>query len=158
MKKLVVIDRGWKAIKNAVAMAGDKHAKVGVFSARGGGLNKDGKPEAGTVLEVATIHEYGAPKAKIPQRSFIGGGINHGKDEIMKIQEKAARAAFTGKVSFEVGLEAIGLKAQSEIKNYITQGDNLTPLSQRTIDAKGSSRPLVDTGQLVNAITYEVSK
>jgi len=158
VKGVKVIDRGWKAIKRAVDMAGDKHAKVGVFSARGGGLDKDGKPGSGTVLEVAIIHEYGAPDAGIPQRSFIGGGISHGSSEIGKIQEKVAKAAFSGKITFDVGLEAIGLKAQTEIKNYITQGNNLEPLSPKTIEAKGSSRPLVDTGQLVNSITYEVSK
>ena len=33
---------------------------------------------------------------------------------------------------------------------------NFKSLNQKTIDRKGSSKPLVDTGELRNSITYEV--
>jgi hypothetical protein len=46
--------------------------------------------------------------------------------------------------------------ASNAAKRYILQGDNLAPNAPSTIKAKGSSRPLVDTSQLVKSITWVV--
>jgi len=43
-------------------------------------------------------------------------------------------------------------------KNYIKAGNNLAPNAPSTIAQKGSSKPLIDTGSMLNSITYAVRK
>lgn len=57
----------------------------------------------------------------------------------------------------DVVYEKIGLQASSDVKDYIASG-SFTPLKQKTIDRKGSSKPLMDTAEMMNSIGYEVRK
>ena len=74
---------------------------------------------------------------------------------------KAARAAAEGRLSqVATALHAAGLIAQASVRNEITSGA-FTPLSARTLaerQARGrtGTKPLVDTGQYRNSITYVV--
>jgi hypothetical protein len=55
-------------------------------------------------------------------------------------------------------LAAIGVAAVAAIRRFVL-GDfyrSTVPNSQTTIDAKKSDKPLIDTGQLVNSITYVI--
>ena len=54
-------------------------------------------------------------------------------------------------------LNTLGAKAAADVKNTIRQGIP-PPNSPETIRRKGSSRPLIDTGQLINAITWIVER
>ena len=71
---------------------------------------------------------------------------------------KAAEEVVTGKVqSFDVALGRIGLKIRDEIKERIRSG--IEPgLAEATKDRKGSSTPLIDTGQLISSITWELRR
>ena len=63
----------------------------------------------------------------------------------------------TGQITAEAALGALGEEAKNISKVAITEG--ITPaLKSATIKRKKSSKPLIDTGQLLNSITYEVRK
>ncbi|MDF7681191.1 hypothetical protein PT300_11600 [Enterobacteriaceae bacterium ESL0689] len=49
----------------------------------------------------------------------------------------------------------MGEKLAGEVKRKIQSGI-APPLDPKTIARKGSSRPLIDTGNLLQSITYEV--
>jgi hypothetical protein len=49
------------------------------------------------------------------------------------------------------------LRAQAAVKNKVVTGP-FEPNKPATIARKGSDRPLIDTAQLLNSITYVVRK
>jgi hypothetical protein len=52
----------------------------------------------------------------------------------------------------------LGQWGAAAVKRTITSGQVTPPDAPGTIARKGSSTPLIDEGQLVNAITYAVEK
>jgi hypothetical protein len=69
---------------------------------------------------------------------------------------KITKAIVLGAVDVRQGIGMLGAWGAAQVKNTITQTDIPPPLAPSTIAAKGSSKPLVDTGQMLNAITWEV--
>lgn len=118
-----------------------------------------------TMVELAAIHEFGAPKANIPERSFIRRTFIDNRGELKQMQAQLARAIITGGkgvnqhttgMTVRGAMEILGTWGAAKVKNTISQTDIPPPLKEATIAAKGSSKPLVDTGQLLQSITYEV--
>lgn len=135
--------------------------KVGVLASKGGDELHSTKGQQTshdiTLIEIAAIHEFGSPKAGIPERSFIRSTfLVRRVNALNNMCAKLAKAVVTQGMKPERALGLLGSWAAAEVKSTITEIDIPPPLAQATIDAKGSSKPLVDTGQLKNAITYEV--
>lgn len=142
----------WEELKERNREAGKTHVRVGVF----GTETHEGSADL-TMVELAAIHEFGSPAANIPERSFIRATLNAKHDEIAKLLTGAAKAVVKGTVTVERALNIIGTAVVKDIKVRITSGPGIPPpLKDATIKHKGSSRPLVDTGQLKNAITHVV--
>lgn len=126
------------------------------------------------------IHDNGAPEAGIPARPFMAPGIADIQDEITRRMRKMARDALDsgdlGKV--EAGFHALGLRAKLSIQNKINDGIP-PPLADSTLRARArrgrkgaqdeldarrkgeapsmaSAKPLVDTGQMRNAVNYAI--
>lgn len=161
--RVTVKDKGWKALLKRVTPLGEYAAHVGVLAAKGGNdVHKasaaEGKPI--TLLELAAIHEFGSPRAGIPERSFIRRTFNEpeGQKELRDLYARLARVVVTGKMSAEKAIELLGMKMVAMVRNRILVNWIPPPNAPATVEKKGSSRPLVDTGQLVNAITYEVRR
>jgi hypothetical protein len=125
------------------------HVKVGL--PRGSGQYPDGT----SVITVGVIHEFGAPGAGIPMRSFLRAGIAEADPEIRKLIRKVAKAAMDGKIAERQALELLGLRAASIVQQKIVKGP-FEPNDPKTIERKGSSSPLIDTGLLRQSITYQV--
>lgn len=145
----------WDRIVRAVAqMAGN--VKVGVIASKGG--NAPASSGDISLVELAAIHEFGAPAAGIPERSFIRSTMTEKKSELVAVQTKLVGKIIAGSLTVDQALNVLGTWAAAEVKKSITSKDIPPPLKPKTIAAKGSSKPLVDTGKLLNAISYEVSK
>ena len=110
-----------------------------------------------TVLEIATIHEFGAPKANIPSRSFIRAGYDSNKNKIISQGEKLLENVIGLKLDPDIFLETMGENAVGMIQEHLTNLKS-PPLKQTTIKRKGSSQPLIDTGQLRSSITHKIKK
>lgn len=131
------------------------YVKVGVLESAGDKQTDIGTAAGLTVAQVATFHEFGTERT--PERPFIRTTMTEKEAELMA-ETKRLRddVIFKGMSTFKA-LSLLGLKIQSAIKKKITEGDPAWPaLAQSTIDAKGSDKPLIDTGQLRNSIQYEV--
>lgn len=109
-----------------------------------------------TVGQVAGFHEYGAPP-HLPQRSFLRSWFDVSKKRNAEIIRRLLGAALAGRVTVSQALERIGLQFASDVKLRISEGRITPDIKQETKDRKGSDVPLIDTGQLRAAITYEVS-
>lgn len=138
------------------------HVKVGIIGEKGGNETQDGI----TMVELGAIHELGAPKANIPERSFIRRTFNVKQKELgQTIGALLKQVNWRNPKSIEDALGKLGAWGAAQVKNTITEGPGLTaagggfpgePLKDRTIARKGSDRPLVDTGRLLNSITWKV--
>ena len=111
------------------------------------------------MVELAAIHEYGAPKAGIPERSFIRRTFNEKQKQLKSVVGKLATDVVEREKSVESALDQLGAWGAAQVKNTITRGKGVPPPNApETVAKKGSSRPLVDTGRLVDAIQWEVEK
>lgn len=150
-----VDDRVFKELREKIRGIGKAYVKVGVLEANGTTEAKDG--DGLTIAELAAIHEYGAPRANIPARSFIRRTFEEstGAESLRAFMVRTARGLIQEKLEVNQALNQLGAFAQSMIKNRIKEHIP-PPLKPATIKRKGSSTPLVDTGQLINAITWEI--
>lgn len=106
-----------------------------------------------TVAQVASWNEFGTKDDKgnvrIPARSFIRGTYTKRHKDIV---DHIAKFLYRDPDNL---LEHVGLYVVSLIQEEIRKG--IAPENSKyTIARKGSSKPLIDTGQLINSITYKV--
>lgn len=151
-KNIEIDDKKYhELLRDIKELADEPKVAVGILA------KDDARENSGTItnVELGTIHEFGAPDAGIPERSFLRAGIDENKSELNTLTDKLLGQVLDGKESIPRALGLIGQKAVAVIKNRIAEGIE-PPLKTKTINRKGSSKPLVDTGQLVNSITYEV--
>lgn len=150
-----VNDDVWKRILKDVRKLTGMRVHVGVMASKGGDAPHD--EEGGlSLIELAAIHEFGSPAAKIPERSFIRRTFDQKRELAAATCEKAARALIGG-IDPVRCLNIIGLWGATEVKKTVTEGEHIPPpLKPATIAKKGSDRPLVDTGRLIASVSWEV--
>lgn len=105
-----------------------------------------------TVAQVATFHEFGTEF--IPERSFIRSTVSENRAQINSFIESLKPGILMG--NSLKALATVGEFVQTLIKKKIQTGGDWAPLKSSTIRAKGSSKALVDTGQMLNSIRYVV--
>ena len=106
------------------------------------------------------INSRGSPATNMPPRPVIEPAI---EDKFDKISEKIREGAIKGlegdMEGFREDYEMAGLMAQTASINWFDNPkNNWAPNAERTIKAKGSDSPLIDTGEMRKAITYAVVK
>lgn len=107
--------------------------------------------------ELLFIHTEGSPLRSIPPRPTLKPAIEENAALIAEPLGDAATALMEDSAQrAETSLKRAGIVASNAVKRYIREEDHLAPNSPETIARKGSDRPLIDTGQLVRAITYVV--
>jgi hypothetical protein len=110
-----------------------------------------------TVLFVASIHEFGAPAAGIPERSIVRAYVDEHEAQIRGWQKSLAQRALRGEIPVKQGLDQFGARVSAGMQARIAS--NIPPpLAPATIEAKGSSTALVDTGQVRASLTWQVRK
>jgi hypothetical protein len=148
-------DRGYKKVRrNVTKAASGKSLTVGVLEEDKGGEGHGGSEEGLTVSQIATEHEFGLG---VPERSFIRAWFDAQKNQIDQDLSKMMRQVIQGRYDLDRGLNILGVKYVGEIQQKIPAGIP-PPNSDRTIARKGSSTPLIDTGQLRSAITYLIKQ
>lgn len=106
-----------------------------------------------TLAEIAVIHEFGT--STIPARSFIRATIERHREEIEAMQAKLLKKMLPPeKMLKSKALGLFGTFLAGLIKRSISSAEDMEPLKRPR--ANGSSHPLVDTGQLLNGITWAV--
>jgi phage gpG-like protein len=157
MSRVTVKDNGAaKLIAQARELAKGATVRVGVLDDATKQVEPGEEPSKLSLLEVAAVHEFGAPAAGIPQRSFIRATIDARRADIARLQLALAKQVLTGKLTPDQALEQMGAKVAAWCQTRIAEGIG-PALKPATIARKKSSKPLVDTGQLKSAITYRVT-
>jgi len=113
------------------------------------------EPDGTSLALIAAVHEFGSPENNIPERSFIRAGILRGRPKFERLNAANLRLVVLGKKTVEQAIEQLGVVASGEVKREFTVG-TFEPLKPATIARKGSSKPLIDTGNLRQAITYVI--
>lgn len=132
----------------------------------------------GEAAWLASIHEYGCTipvtnkmrgwfraqghplKAstttiRIPERPFLRNGYDSKKDEVVSESEQTLADVLGGNMAPQQFLEMVGLLLKSGIQDYAR--DLSSPANSGfTVERKGSSNPLIDTGDMIGAIDYRV--
>lgn len=116
------------------------------------GLPK-GKSE-GTVIQYGAVHEFGAPEKNIPRRSFLRVPTLNAENTIIKFAENQSKQLEKG-VNTTLFMSKIGAFIQGIVLKSFREND-WQANSEATIKRKGSSTPLIDKGQLIQSITWDV--
>jgi hypothetical protein len=115
-------------------------------------VGKDGRDQPVTVADVAAFHEFGLG---VPQRSFIGAWFDENEQKLQGLAKRRVTAFLDGSEGKEEILSQVGSFCVGGIQARMAAG--IPPeLAPATIKAKGSSTPLIDTGQLRTSITFRV--
>lgn len=144
----------WRALRQRVR--GLEHASVRVGIVGAAASTPVGRVTVGLI---GIFHELGVPEINLPQRSFVRAALSAKLDELRGMQTRVAKLLVTDKITLKQALGMLGAWGAGAIRAYITQGKVEPKLAdseagRRTIARKGSSKTLVDTGQLANAVTW----
>lgn len=142
-------DKGFQAfLERAREASKGAGVSVGVHAAEGAEAEEGGL----TVLDVAIFNEFGLG---VPERSFLRAWIDENTAVNTELLRRAAVMALKGGKTLPQALELLGMKFAGGIQSRIAQG--ISPANApATIAKKGSSTPLIETGQLRQAITHLV--
>jgi hypothetical protein len=147
--------RRHKRLPTAMQLAGPSRVKVGfpAGAADGGNIQKAIWQEFGTAGG-ASGGGWGGP---IPERPFMRNAIRDNTAKYKQAMATSAAKILRGETAMATVLSKLGIAAQADIQGEIS---SLTspPLSPVTIARKGSSKPLIDTGAMRQAVTWKVDE
>lgn len=133
----------------------DAYVKVGVLDNAANQSRENGLGNA----ELAGLHEFGSRDGKIPERSFMRRTVDGKREQIKQLFRRGLKAVAEGGTDADEVLESVGQFAAAEMKKTVTTGPGVSPPNRpSTIARKGSSRPLVDSGRMINSISHQVVK
>ncbi len=162
---VTVRDLGWERIQRELKRADGSVTKVGFPL---GEEPADG--ELGDMTEVASvaaIHEFGAPKANIPERSFLRAAHDENLRALAALKKRLYSEIVEGRLTTAEALAQLGEwmtnKTQKKIRDL--KQPALAPATvrakARTLRGKrkakflaGGGNPLIDTGQMLNSVTH----
>lgn len=144
-----------KRLMDAFSFARDEDVLVGIPQ-EASSRNSDGVSN----VKLMYIHTNGSPVNGIPARPTIEPAIRDPANRIVlqKLLKGSLATAFTGNISgARSAKERAGMMAVNMIRARFGSA-SLAPNAPYTVMKKGSSAPLIDTGQLRNSITYVIRK
>jgi len=140
--KVTVKDHGLKALMARLKAESAVRMTVGVHEEEG----SETYPGGQTVAEVATYNEFG-------ERSFIRTWVDETEEKKRTDLGRAAQAIVKGGSAVSV-LNGLAPNYVTELKARMAQ---TVPDDPETVEGKGSSEPLKDTGRLHSAIKGRVT-
>ena len=159
--QLKVNDKLWKEIKAQFPKIDKAIVKTGIQS-------DAGENEGVSIAEYASFNEFGT--RTIPERPFMRKTFDDNLANYNKLIERLFKGMLSGKIDAKMAFSILGQQTEDDMKNTITSG-NFKPNSDITINGgwirtasgkpfyvkgKGSNRPLIDKGTLIDNIRYEV--
>lgn len=180
-----LVDKGWNRIQRDTAQLSRLYVDVGIQA--DAGTDDEGNPiivravanEFGAKIKHPGGTRYVLSKGKarfvsnsfmgpvsgitkahsivIPERSFVRSAFDENRIKLEKLKERLYSGVIDGKLN---PLRAAGLLGQQHEKDIKDKIRSITTpaLSPSTIARKKSSKPLIDTGQMLNSVRYVVGK
>ncbi len=158
--KIIDRDKGWRDLLKRVHKLSDgMHTRVGAV----GDKATDANGKATNAL-VMLANEYGT--TTIPQRSFIGATFDKLRTDLENRFNEFGQAYIDGKFTdVKQPFNVIGLYLATEIRKYVTAGSQVPPPNTPSVYERkrakgkgGEPRTLIDTAQMINALTWVVEK
>jgi hypothetical protein len=133
------------------SLAGRPHVKVGFLEETAQRRPVEGEPSDLSNVELAIILHYGT--AHLPARKFLAKAMSGKRRAWRLLLGKIGREYLKGG-SLSFGLAVLGGKAIDQVRTAIrTIG---IPDAARTLAEKRGTRPLIDSKQLLEAVTSRV--
>lgn len=141
--------------KVAAKLVGPTKVKVGFPAGEAGG----------DVIEKAIFNEFGTRGGAsgggwggpVPERPFMRNAFRGNAAKYRGNMTTAASSLLKGETSLQTVLAKLGIVAKTDIQDEIGSLSS-PPNSPVTIALKGSSKPLIDTGEMRGAVTYKVDE
>lgn len=131
----------WQKLHRSAIELGKREVRVGVFDS--------------TEAKIAMVHEFGAPSAGIPQRSFMRSALR-GRG-LKRLAQRIAKMFLEGKIDETRALTMLGEGATEAMKLRIAKPPGKWPrLDPDTVRVKGHARKLIDTGKLIASIAFRI--
>ena len=111
-----------------------------------------GSPNPITMNSLAAIHELGLG---VPKRAFIEPALQQNRNKHIKYAGRQITPIIRRRQSLNNAWQGLGVMAVADVQKYMVTA-TFTPLAPAIIRRKGSSKPLIDTGQMRQSITYRV--
>jgi hypothetical protein len=111
--------------------------------------------------ELGVIQMFGSYTKGIPPRDFLLMPLERNRKEIIKQMNGSSEVRVAvDKKNYRRVFQLLGLKAEQYINAAFTTGGfgQWPPNAPATVAAKGSSSPLIDTGELRRSISSDVIK
>jgi hypothetical protein len=159
------IDRGLRKLQELATAIAERGAYVKAgFVGEKGAKNHEGTA-ALTNIELGMFHEFGT--SYMPARPFLRPSFYAHRAQYKGMLSALVRkAVYTQKISFEQALGLIGQKMVADMRAFvIAQDPSWAPLAEETLRRKealsrpgsqGGVKTLIDTGRMLNAISYEI--
>lgn len=137
--------------KILTAITGPRHVKVGLIEGQADQLN----------INKAMWNEFGTKGGgwggPIPERPFMRTAVAKTNADLKPMMKSAARSILTGRATMRQQLSKMGIKGQQDMRDTIASGA-FAANSPTTIKLKGSSKPLVDTGEMSRNVTWQIDE
>lgn len=129
-------------------LVGNLVVRVGIPA---GKHEEDGTP----VAMIAAVHEFGSPEQGIPERPFLRITPVKQRMKYARLNRINLVKMLRGQMAVETALGQLGEMAKGDVQQEIRNG-NFAPLKAETIRRKGSSKPLIDSGQMIQSVSWEL--
>jgi hypothetical protein len=123
-----------------------------------------------TLAEYATYNELGVKRKKkdededenaggiwlIPPRPFVRGWADAKREQIAKTEEMLTKLVADGKLKAETAIRQLGEYGMDGVKSYVKHGSFIPNAKSTKARKRGSSKPLIDTHTMINAVNFQV--
>jgi hypothetical protein len=134
--------------------AGEYFVKVGVPD------NAKDENDGVTMVKKAIWNEFGTRNkdgsVRIPERPAFRIAMRTGRERFVRLNKINLFKILHGQATMGVALGQLGAMGAGEVKRVIRASEGIEPNAPYTIAKKGSSKPLIDKGQLIQSITWQV--
>ena len=107
------------------------------------------------VISKAIWNEFGT--RRIPERPFFRNAMRGNQGKYARFMAARAKQIIEQKETFDRTLNQLGVMAVGDVQHEITVLSH-PPNAPATIKAKGSSKPLIDTGEMRQSVTYQIRR
>jgi hypothetical protein len=104
------------------------------------------------ICDIAAWNELGTEHT--PSRPFLRKSVDENESKINAFLQSKKKELVSG-ISAEQVLKEIGIFQKDLIQEKITDGDFI-PNAESTVQRKGSSKPLIDTGRMRQSVNFVI--
>jgi hypothetical protein len=144
--------RGGEKLEAALKEISKRVSKKALL--RVGFLENATYPNGQQVAEVAAFNEYGVPSHNQPPRPFFRNMIAAKEHEWAPALGMALKA---NDYDVDKSLDLIGTGIEGQLRASIIELVS-PPLAPSTIARKGKSKPLIDTGHMLNSVDHDIKE